>query len=430
MSYLWLIGYLLVWVLTLVVYRTRGREHDAGWLIIMSYICYAVFSIILFKQSANGEYYTFLPMRFGPFVYLYAMLMLALWPLRRFHRTEVSEINPPAMWIVNATSILIILSALLCIPLVIRHLQDGSFMNLLHDSSAGKELYSEMLEESAEAGSGISNIPSIILNALTDIALLLFFYYLSLKERHPWLIAGLSVAIVIVLLTPVMSGLRSNTITTLLTLFGAFFLMRRFLSERIRRWVNIAIVCVVVGLSLPLAAITLSRFDQRQGGAAGSVVYYIGQANLNFNNYGLDAGGIRYGDRTMNLFKRVIDPYNTPKNYQERRDKYPDLKMDDNIFYTFVGDFTLDFGPWKAVLIFIVFNCWVVLATRPKADPEQPTGGTIAFHQMLLLYMVTCICMQGGFWLYGYADTAGLRLICLLLLYFSTKIFAQVKKNE
>lgn len=428
MSYLWLILYLLAWLLTLWVYRKQGRERDAGWLIIVSYIGYTFFSIFLFGHN-DGEYYTFLPMRFWPFVYLYAMLLLALWPLMRFHRSEVTEIVPPQRWIVNATSILIILCALLCIPVLIKHLQEGSFLNLLHDSSVGKELYSEMIAESEEAGSGISNLPSIILNAFMDLALLLFFYYLSLKDRHPWLLAGLSIAIVIVLITPMMSGQRSNTITTLLTLFGAFFLMRRFLSDRIRRWVNIAIVCVMIGLSLPLAAITFSRFDQRQGGAVGSVVYYIGQANLNFNNYGLDAGGIRNGDRTMNLFKRVIDPYNTPKNYQERRDKYPDLKMDDDIFYTFVGDFTIDFGPWKAVLIFVIFNVWVVIATRPNTSPDSSKKGTIAFHQLLLLYMVTCICMQGGFWLYGYSDTGGLRLITLLLLYFSTKLFAQVKKN-
>jgi oligosaccharide repeat unit polymerase len=189
--------------------------------------------------------------------------------------------------------------------------------------------------------------------------------------------------------------------------------------------VNILGLGLILVLSIPLAAITLSRFDQRQGGAVGSVVYYIGQANLNFNNYGLDAGGIRHGDRTINLLKRVIDPYNTPKNFQERRDKYPDLKMDDNVFYTFVGDFTLDFGPWKTVLIFLIFNMLVVIATRARTDDQGKAS--LAFHQLLLLYMVTCIAMQGGFWLFGYADTAGLRLIALLMLYGATCITQTTK---
>lgn len=419
MSTFYIILYLLLWVVTLLVYRRRGQERDAGWLIIVSYIGYAVFSLILFRH-ADGEYYVFLPMRLWPFVYLYCMLLLALWPLIRFHKSNVTTIIEPKMWLLNTLSVIIILSALACIPTLLKHLQDGSFLRLLQDSSAGQELYSEALAESEEAGSGISNIPSILLNALSDLALLLFFYYLTLKQRHPLIIAGLSIAIGIVLLTPILSGQRSNTVTTLLTFIGAYFLLRRYLGERLRRWVNILGLGLILVLSIPLAAITLSRFDQRQGGAVGSVVYYIGQANLNFNNYGLDAGGIRHGDRTINLLKRVIDPYNTPKNFQERRDKYPDLKMDDNVFYTFVGDFTLDFGPWKTVLIFLIFNMLVVIATRSQTDDQGKAS--LAFHQLLLLYMVTCIAMQGGFWLFGYADTAGLRLIALLLLYGATRI--------
>ena len=421
MSSFYIILYILLWVVTLIVYRRRGEERDAGWLIIVSYIGYAVFSLILFRH-ADGEYYVFLPMRMGPFVYLYCMLLLALRPLMRFHQSNVETITPPKMWILHALSAVIILAAIGCIPMLIRHLQDGSFLRLLQDSSAGQELYSEALAESEDAGSGISNIPSILLNALSDLAMLLFFYYLTLKERHPLIIAGLSVAIGIVLLTPILSGQRSNTVTTLLTFIGAYFLLRRYLSERLRRWVNLLGIGLIVVLSIPLAAITLSRFDQRQGGAVGSVVYYIGQANLNFNNYGLDAGGIRHGDRTMNLVKRVIDPYNTPKNFQERRDKYPDLKMDDNVFYTFVGDFTLDFGPWKTVVIFLVFSILVVHATRPT--------NSIAFHKMLLLYMTTCIAMQGGFWLFGYSDTAGLRLIALLMLYAATRITGTTQTTE
>lgn len=436
MSTLYLILYILLWVLTLAFYRRQGRERDAGWLVIVSYIVYACFSLLLYHTN-NGEYYVFQPLRFGPFLYLYAMLLLALWPLIRFHRSGVSRILPPRMWILHTLSAVVILAAVLCIPLLWKHLQDGSFLRLLHDSEAGAELYTEALAESAEAGSGISNLPSIILNALSDLSLLLFFYYLTLRQRHPLLMAGLSFAIAVVLLTPVLSGQRSNTVTTLLTLFGAFFLLRPYLSPELRRRVNVIVIVLVALLSIPLAAITLSRFDQRRGGAAGSVVYYIGQANLNFNNYGLDAGGIRHGDRTANLLKRVIDPYNTPRNFQERRDKYPDLKMDDNIFYTFVGDFTLDYGPGRAVLLFLLFTLLVLRATRPlpatreprTENPEPRTQGAkgcpLPFHRLLLLYMVTCVAMQGGFWLFGYADTGGLRLIALLLLYAFIGLFGQ-----
>lgn len=72
----------------------------------------------------------------------------------------------------------------------------------------------------------------------------------------------------------------------------------------------------------------MSRFGKEQAGVGGFINWYVGQGSLYFNNNGLDAGGIRYGDRTINLFKRIIDP-DTPKNFVERRDKYHNLELDD-----------------------------------------------------------------------------------------------------
>ena len=90
---------------------------------------------------------------------------------------------------------------------------------------------------------------------------------------------------------------------------------------------------------------------------AESIEWYYGQSFLNFNNYGLDAGGIRYGDRTANFFKSFLFD-DVPHNFVERREKYSHLKIDDYYFYTFVGDFTIDYGPILAVLLFYNFFCY------------------------------------------------------------------------
>ena len=85
--------------------------------------------------------------------------------------------------------------------------------------------------------------------------------------------------------------------------------------------------------------------------------------------------------------------------------------MDDDIFYTFVGDFTLDFGPIIAFFMFVVFNYIVCRATRVK-------NRTICFHQLLLIYFTVCVSLQGGMSLYRYADTAGLQVVTLFMVYF------------
>ena len=188
-------------------------------------------------------------------------------------------------------------------------------------------------------------------------------------------------------------------------------LFKRYLSKFINRIVQVVGVCCFVLISLPVIAITFSRFGDTKGQAAvsGFVSWYIGQGNLYFNNYGLDAGGIRYGDRTINLVKRAIDP-DTPKNFVERRELYHNLEIDDYYFTTFVGDFTLDFGPYVAPLIFIVFNLWVLSQIKPR-------DGSLTVAQLLLLYLSMCICMQGGMYLFAYSDGANLKFLAFLLLF-------------
>ena len=161
---------------------------------------------------------------------------------------------------------------------------------------------------------------------------------------------------------------------------------------------------------LPVGAITVSRFGDRAGGTVTSFLnWYIGQGSLYFNNYGLNPGGTRNGERTANLFLRIIKS-DVPKNYVERRQKYPNLEIDDYYFTTFVGDFTIDYGPIIAVIIFLAIYGWMYYKTKTRTD-------SITLHQLLLLYITMCVSMQGGMYLFNYSDTANLKIITYIFLY-------------
>jgi oligosaccharide repeat unit polymerase len=207
-----------------------------------------------------------------------------------------------------------------------------------------------------------------------------------------------------------MRGQRSGVIMSLLTVILGYMLFRRYLSSIINRCVQIIGLSIIIATALPITAITLSRFESRSEGIAGFLTWYVGQANIYFNNYALDAGGIRNGDRTINLAKRIINPEDTPNNYVERREMYHNLEIDDYYFTTFVGDFCIDFGPVATVFIFVIFNAFVLMQIRPR-------DGTIELHQLLLLYFTMCICMQGGMYLFNYSDTANLQIITFGCLY-------------
>ena len=388
--------YLLVWVLTFIWYHYRVHTVDAGSAILGSYIMYAVFSLLSLNDDLFSIQYDAL--QIFPYIYLYVMLMIALLPTFHHHFNPVETINDPHTRLLKPLSWLLIICSITLIPSIVANFGDG-LVKLFTDMDAGKDAYMEQRGNEADAGTGIENIPAIVFNACYDVAVFLFYYYLSLKERNYLLLCGSLLAMIVGLLLPVMNGQRGIVIISIFTVILGFMLFRRFLSKRVVRYFQICGITIVIAAMLPVAAITLSRFGETNGGVTGFISWYVGQGNLYFNNHALDAGGIRYGDRTMNLFKRLVDP-STPKNFTERRDKYHNLSIDDYYFTTFVGDFALDFGPYLTVVLFVLFNLWVLTEVRPR-------DGTLELHQLLLLCFTMCICMQGGMTLFYYSDIGG-----------------------
>ncbi len=404
------IAYFLLWVLALFLYQRKNRQLDAGSAIILTYVCYAFFSILTLNRPITFlDYYDYNHLTLFPFLYLFVMLLIALSPAIAYHSRPASRIEEPNTRIFYLIAAVSILSALFLLPNIIMNLGDG-LLKLLTDTDAGKDAYEEQLENASDAGGTISNLVAIVYNALTEISVFIFFYFLTFKRKNLWLLAGLGVSMAVSVLQPIMAGQRGPVIYILLTVFLGYMFFKQFFSEKIRKIVRVIGLAGVILTSLPVIAITVSRFStMKQSTVTDYVNWYLGQGNIYFNNYALDDNGIRYGDRTFNLVKRVISS-DASQNYQERRSTYGNLYVNDDVFTTFVGDFAIDFGPVVAFLIFVVFNVWVLFATRIRC-------GSMKMQQALLLYFTMCICMQGGMTLFSFSDTANLKMICFALLY-------------
>ena len=401
-------GYMLIWVVTFIWYHRKQKNIDAGSMVIGSYVAYSFFSIV----TLNDDYFNldYEHLAFFPFLYLYAMLIMALSPAIYLHFNQPEKIENPYSKSLYIPCVILIVSALFLLPDSFSGSGIG-IVQLLTDTEAGQVAYLEQLADKVDSGGVIRNLPSIVFNMLIDCCIFLFFYFSTRKDENKLFLLALFLAIFVGMTIPVLKGQRGSVIKSVLTVIVAYALFRRYLSERFNRIARIIGITLAVVVAVPITAITTSRFGDRKGsvGASGFVYWYIGQANIYFNNYALDPGGIRYGDRTLNMFKRLVWS-DTPKNYVERRDKYHNLEIDDYYFTTFVGDFAIDFGPIGALLIFIVFNLWVLYEIRPR-------DGTIKLHQLLLIYFTLCICMQGGMVLFSYSDTGNLIILVFVLLY-------------
>ena len=400
------LGYLLAWIITFIWYHIKRFALDAGSVIIGMQIIYAIFSVLTLTDELFSM--AFEELHFFPYLYLYSMMMIAIGPIIYDHIHPTFKIAQPHTRILSILSIIIIATALIQIPDIVHNASTG-VLALLTDTDAGKNAYDEQVEAVAESGKAIRNLPAIIYNALSDLIPFILFYFLTTRKKNHILITGLLVSVFIGLMLAVSRGQRGGIIISFLTAVGAYFLFRRYISRKINILIQgIGITCILL-ITVPVIAITISRFGKKAAGVGGYVNWYIGQGSIYFNNYGLDAGGTRNGERTFNLVKRLFDS-NTPKNFVERREKYSHLKIEDYFFTTVVGGFTRDFGPYIPVAIFLTFSYVLLKGIRPREGEYQ-------LHQVLLLYFAVCISLQGGMTLFSYSDSGNLRIVMFGLLY-------------
>lgn len=406
--------YIILLLITFIIYQKKKGYFDSGSVLLLSYLFYSVMSLLLYNYPFFV--FTFKPIRLFPFVYLYLMLMLTALPIFKYDQNKIQQIQRPNTLLFNAISIVFIFVSLIQIPAIISEFKN-SIVELMTVSSAGQDMYNEAMENSYSTGDGnIANLASVITNAYGYFGVLLFFYYLTLDNRNKLITLGLLLSNVFVVFTYISLGQRGPIVELLLSMIITYFALKKFYSPVINKVVKRIGVAIVVMISVPLIALTNSRFSDNMDGSLSSVYYYVGQENLYFNNYGLDNGGIRYGDRVVPLFKRMLGFDNIPNNFWERRDKYPDLEINDEVFIGVIGDFTLDFGPFVGAAILLVFTIAVLRKTRVQ-------NGEILFHQLILIHFVMNMYMVGGMKLHPFSDTGGnLQLIMYFLGYMTFKI--------
>lgn len=411
MNNFYLLLYIVMWVIAIFVYQNKRRSFDSGSLLLFSYLSYAVCSFLLYNNRDTEM--IIMDLSLFPFLYLFMMLLLASSPILSFDTRRVRNLQFPSPTIIAAIAFLYMFFSLLSIPTMLHTIREG-MTTIFLDSMGARDIYLEGRDAATASGHGsLEHLPIVLSSAFGNIGLFLMFYLLLNPRKHKWIIVGLAFSIVITVLSDLATSQRGGPVRTALTMIATFFLFKNFYSDKINRFAKKAGIVVGIIFLIPLVAVTIGRFGEDS--ASSSVIDYLGQENLYFNYYGLDDNGIRYGDRTIPLFKRMVGIGGVPHNYMERRAKYPHLKINDEQFSTFVGDFTIDFGPILAFLIFLGFN--LVVNSKTKIYK-----GYFSFRKLLLLHFVLCVCIQGGMSLFSFADVGGnLQIIAYFLVYIYSK---------
>jgi len=144
---------------------------------------------------------------------------------------------------------------------------------------------------------------------------------------------------------------------------------------------------------------------------------YFSQNFIIFDSYGLDAGGVRYGTRTATMLTKMLVP-DSPSTYAERVARFNYMKTDESRFSTFVGDTTLDFGPFITAFIFIILSALF--------SNKLIIRGPLPFYKLFLVYFIMRLFLAGLF-LSPYCDLGGNLQVLVL---FGAYEFFKYKRNR
>ena len=418
-----LIIYTLLWIWTFRSYYKKKRTIDSGGVIILLFCLYAVCGCFLYIDEWIGETYNKYPLSLFLFVYLYIMLLVSIYPVMKFDSRKIVYLKANNYVVIDTIAVIFIIASILTLPETISKINAG-ITQILIDTEGGVDLYREKMETSVEISSdrSITNLPSIFINVFSGVAILILVFNLAVGRKKR-LMVYLFLSMLLLPFYHLAESQRGPALELPMILCVSFFMFYHWYSEKLRKWALRTMLAFALAFLIPFLAISISRFGERDGGVTSSLINYTGQNILYFNIYSIDNNGIRYGDRCFPLFKEVLGFDNVPKSFWERRLKYPNLKINDEVFINYVGDFVLDFGLIITVFIFIGFSLWFYRCTKYR-------GNVYYFHNLVIIIFLIELSAQGGMKLFPFADTSGLKIIAYVLTYYATKVHYYPKRKN
>lgn len=405
MSFFVLVANAFAYLLTFVLYIKKIGSFNLGSFVLLFYSLLAFLAVYLFSFV---DFWTFNDIQIFPFIYLYGCLMISCRALLKFSGDKVKNMVLPDEKIMNCISICIIVSH---IGLLLFSILSSFSISGLFDPNQLALNYDDKLDSVGVDDKAV-NIFGVLKNVFGDLLWIMIMY--NWIKGNKLLIIGLLFSVVVVILDGLSGGARGSLVRIVLSVPFVYFAFAPIMNKRMKRTFITSIIVVFSLILIGFLALTFGRFSDSSFSILDICVYYASSNFIYFNNYALDAGGIRYGDRTFPLLRSLLG-FDTAGDFFERRSMY-DLELDDSQFSFFVGDFVLDFGPFYAFLLIVVFSwCFCRSASVKKYD----------LGDILLFSFLFRICVN-GFTLFPYAEFAGnLRILYILFFVFVFKYFTE-----
>lgn len=409
-----LIIYALLWIILIISLKNRLKRFNLTWALISIYSFMALVCFYLYNSRFAYLFFEKGLSLLG-FIYLFIMLLIALYPIIKINEDNVKGIWIPTPKLISACCIICSLLAICSIITILPKLHEGILI-MLSGSDDIVELYEESKSErmDTKSFSGSINFLGIFSNIADYFLPLLLFLYLLNKNKNKIVLVLLILGILKGPLQGIANASRFQLISQLYVITLMYFFFKPYLNldlvKSIKRYfLVISSFFIIIFITISLVR---SDSDNRCTPEYGIARYYA-QGPIVFNNFCLDANGTREGHFTFPLILHILGEKSMTEN--ELRQKYYFMKVDNSKFTTFVGDYVLDFGPIVAFFLFVLFSMIACAWLR--------NNGTLSFSQLIILYLSVRFCC--GFYQYQLGVTSGnifiLTSFLIALLFMGNK---------
>lgn len=339
----------------LLIYLWKKKK---SWvcIVIVGMWAFSAFCGIFYTSSTvyrNGRYETSI----GPFIYLFCALCVSLMPF--MHQTvEIQRIQYNNRRWLNLFCIGIGILAIEPFVETLYYLIDfiitGRFLMLgaYYDDVATGQM--DALIQRSSIGAKLATA-MLMLKTVTP---LLFFYYLQYKNRNRYILIGLFIAAIVPALANASAGSKTEIIFFLTYMIGLYLMLGKTLEVSARKLIKKLIIsagCIVIAMviGLSIGRYIIGGHGDEENSAGAYLFQYTAESMYNFNENAYHEIRPLHGSMTCLPPMKVLGL--THIEISDRRD-YNSMHMmgPAHLFYSYFGDFYLDFGAIGAFIIFII----------------------------------------------------------------------------
>lgn len=403
-----------LWAVALYYWKRRKNWSNVGIIVMILYFFMSLASCHLFVNPETKDFYEE-NIYVAPLLYLFVIIISLIYPLLKIDYDKIVELKLPSLKLINPICIFIIICAVYQLATGLQDVKQGLTLMLI-DSSNALDAYIDTTEAnmSRKALSGSVNIIGFLVTTGMSFSMLFFFLYILYPNKNKKIVVGLIIAVMANPIMSVASGSREKVITTLVLFCFMCFLLNPLMDSKIRKVISVLSLTSFGLFGLFFVIISFARARGNMENLFLGFESYFGMSYIVFDQRCFFAEGTREGNWVSPLLNVLLGG----KTYSQEalRDKYASLGVDNGIFYTFVGDFVLDYGPILAFLFLICFS----LYCKKIYKSSFWSGGHIVLC-FILLKLLT------GFYLHQFTGIGGNLLIIELIIFY--KLFSTYKNR-